>query len=248
MQPPEIFDRSARRTQRGRTSGGGFFAETIIEDVLERLDAVTRSFANALVIGVEPELLTALKARGISATVVDPGRGDRIEDEDHLTFAGGPFDLIIAIGTLDTVSDLPGALLLIRRALTPGGLMLAAFPGAPSLTALRQAVATADAATGRAIQRLHPQIDVRGAGDLLVRAGFHMPVADMLTINAAYADLSKLIADLRAAGATNVLAERHGVTRCWLAAASTAFAGAAGPDGRTVEQLSFITLTGWAAP
>jgi SAM-dependent methyltransferase len=248
MHPPEIFDRNARRTQRGRTTGGGFFAETMIDDLLERLDAVTRSFANALVIGAEPALITALAARGIACTVVDPGRGETIEDEDRLTFAGGQFDLIIAVGTLDTVSDLPGALLLMRRALTPGGLMLAALPGAPSLPVLRQAVATADAATGRAVQRLHPQIDVRGAGDLLVRAGFHMPVADMMTINAAYVDLSKLIADLRAAGATNVQAERHGVTRGWLAAASSAFADMAGPDGRTVEQLSFITLTGWAAP
>jgi NADH dehydrogenase [ubiquinone] 1 alpha subcomplex assembly factor 5 len=220
----------------------------MIEDLLERLEAVTRSFANALIIGAEPGLVTALEARGISAIVVDPGRGDMIEDEDRLTFADGPFDLIIAVGTLDTVSDLPGALLLIRRALKPGGLMLAALPGAPSLTALRLAVTSADAVTGRAVQRLHPQIDVRGAGDLLVRVGFHMPVADMMTINTAYADLSTLIADLRDAGATNVLAERHGVTRSWLAAASSAFADTAGPDGRTVEQLSFITLTGWAAP
>lgn len=247
MQPPEIFDRNARRTQRRRTSGGGFFTETMIEDVLERLDAVTRRFDNALVIGNESILIDALESRDIACVVVDPARGETIVDEDQLAVGDKQFDLIVAIGTLDTVSDLPGALLLIRRALQPGGLMLATFASAPSLTALRQAVMTADAAEGRAIQRLHPQIDVRAAGDLLVRAGFDMPVADVLTIDVAYSDLARLIADLRGAGATNVLFERHGVTKTWLAATSAAFSDLASPDGRTHEQLSFITLTGWSA-
>ena len=247
MRPPEIFDRNARRTQRGRIKGGGFFAETMIEDVLDRLDAVTREFADALIIGAEPGLIAALTAKGIHCVVVDPGRGGRIEDEDSLSVSPSAFDLVIAIGTLDTVADLPGALLLMRRALKPGGLLLAAFASAPSLTALRQAAATADATQGRAVQRLHPQIDVRAAGDLLVRAGFHMPVADMLTINVAYPNLARLIEDLRAAGATNVLAERHSVTRAWLNTASEAFQNLAMPDGHVHEQLSFIALTGWAA-
>jgi NADH dehydrogenase [ubiquinone] 1 alpha subcomplex assembly factor 5 len=249
MTPPEIFDRNARRLRRGRAKGGGFFAETMIEDVLERLDAVTRRFSNALVIGAEAGLIASLNARGIATTVVDPSprRADYAAEEDRFDFGSGCFDLVVAVGTLDTVSDLPGALLLMRRALTPEGLMLAAFAAAPSLPTLRTIVALADAACGLAVPRLHPQIDVRAAGDLLVRAGFAMPVADLATLDVAYSSLSKLIADLREAGATNVLAERHGVTRRWLAAASDAFADMADAEGRTHETLSYITLTGWAS-
>ena len=74
-----------------------------------------------------------------------------------------------------------------------------------------------------------------------------MPVADLATVNVAYSSLSNLIADLRAAGATNVLAERHGVTKSWLTSASTAFADLADTEGRTHETLSYIILTGWAS-
>jgi hypothetical protein len=125
--------------------------------------------------------------------------------------------------------------------------MLAAFAGAPSLPTLRAIVAATDAASGMAVPRLHPQIDVRAAGDLLVRAGFAMPVADLATVNVAYSSLSNLIADLREGAATNVLAERHGVTKSWLSAASAAFSGLADAEGRTHETLSYITLTGWAS-
>src|SRR3546814_13098572 len=97
-------------------------------------------------------------------------------DEDALPFADASFDLIIACGTLESVNDLPGALILIRRILRPDGLFLAAFAGAGSLPVLRSALLAGDA--DRPAQHIHPQIDVRSAGDLLSRAGFAMPVAD----------------------------------------------------------------------
>ena len=217
-------------------------------DVLERLDSFDRHFAHALVLGSNEYVELALSARAITASIIDPSarRALLAMDEDRLAIGDARFDLVIAIGSLDTVSDLPGALILIRRLLQPDGLMLAAFGGAPSLTALRSAIAIADGTDSHAIARLHPQIDVRAAGDLLVRAGFSRPVADVTTHDVAYASLSQLIADLRAAGATNVLAKRHGVTRSWLAAASAAFAALADDSGSTHETLSFITLTGWA--
>jgi SAM-dependent methyltransferase len=250
MTPPEIFDRNARRLRRGRAKGGGFFAATMIDDLLDRLDAVTRKFSDALVIGAEPGFVDSLNARGIATTVVDlsPRRANHAVDEDRLDFGSACFDLVVAVGTLDTVSDLPGALLLMRRALRPEGLMLAAFAGSPSLPTLRAVVAATDAEHELAVPRLHPQVDVRAAGDLLVRAGFAMPVADLATVDVAYSSFSKLIADLREAGATNVLAERDGVTRQWLAAASTKFADMADAEGRTHEMLSYIMLTGWASP
>jgi SAM-dependent methyltransferase len=234
---PEIFDRAARQQRFRRTTGHGFFAATMAGDLFERLDIVQRSFSRALVIGPAPLLVAGLTERGIG---LDVYRGE----EDRLDIGTAKVDLILSSGTLDTVADLPGALLLMRRALMPDGLFLANFAGAPSLGALRAAVAAADGET--AIARLHPQVDVRSAGDLLVRAGFALPVADLDTLDVAYSNVGRLLTDLREGAATNVLATRYPVSRRWLATADAAFAAQGGDDGRTHETLSIITLTGWA--
>ncbi|MES2753174.1 MAG: methyltransferase domain-containing protein, partial [Pseudomonadota bacterium] len=163
-------------------------------------------------------------------------------DEDALPFTAAGFDLVVAAGTLDTVNDLPGALTLVRRALRPDGLFLGAFAGAGSLPRLRAAFRAADPGAAR----LHPQIDVRAAGDLLLRAGFALPVADTEALEARYADLFALIADLRGMAATSVLVGRTPLTRTTLAAAAAAFAAQADPDGRVSERFEVIFLTGWA--
>lgn len=236
---PEIFDRKARHLRRGRTGLRGFFAETMVSDLLERLDSVQRTFSNALVIGHQPILNEGLKARGIAYRAYTG-------DEDRMTDSVAHYDLILSSGTLDTVADLPGALVLMRRALMPDGLLLANFAGAPSLTALRSAISIADSGSTNAAARIHPQVDVRSAGDLLVRARFALPVADLDTTDIAYSGLSRLLTDLRDGAATNMLAQRYPVSRQWLAAVDSAFAALADPDGRTHETLSYITLTAWA--
>lgn len=241
MTVPEIFDRKARRLRRRRSTGRGFFTKTMVDDLLDRLDDMKRDFRCALVVGGEPALREGLQARNIPFIAADPA-----VDEDRLVVDDARFDLIVSSGSLDTIADLPGALVLMQRSLRPDGLFLANFSGAPSLTALRAAMAVADAETGSATARIHPQIDVRSAGDLLVRAGFALPMADLDTLDVAYSGMSRLVEDLREAGATNILAERHPLSRSWLASASKAFVAVADEGGRTHETLSFITLTGWA--
>lgn len=252
--PPELFDRNARAIRRDRTAGRdeAFFTGLIIDELLDRLETVKRDFQAALIIGAEARLLAMISAHGIAVTVADPSGkrvalqgGTRVE-EDSLPFAPASFDLVIAAGLLDTVADLPGALLLIRRVLKPDGLFLGCMPASPSLPSLRAAVTAADAVIGTSAARIHPQVDVASAGDLLVRAGFALPVADLDSFDLSYRGLGGLIDDLRAAAWTNVLSERHGVTRAWLGAASAAFASRAGEGGRVRETLSLVTLTGWA--
>jgi SAM-dependent methyltransferase len=236
---PEIFDRDARFLRRRRASNRSFFAETMATDLFERLDIVQRRFTKALLIGDQPLLADGLAARDIPYQIY-AGDEDQLQDRD------ATHDLILSSGTLDNVADLPGALILARRALKPDGLLLANFASAPSLKVLRAAVAVADAECGCNVARFHPQIDVRSAGDLLMRAGFALPVADLDTVDIAYASLGRLLTDLREAGATNMLAKRYPVSRAWLATADAAFAASAGPNGRTHETLSYVTLTAWA--
>ena len=253
------FDRRARRLRRDRAAPrfaeAAYLHRLAADDLLERLSMVRRSFAAALDLGCGDGYLGQhLRERGIAVTAADPGllfaraaRGVQC-DEDRLPFADGSFDLVVSIGMLDSVNDLPGALLLIRRALRPDGLFLGAFAGAGSLPRLRAAMLAADEEEGAAAARIHPQIDVRAAGDLLGRAGFALPVADAQSVEVRFGGLARLVADLRAMGATNVLASRsrRPVGRRGLAAAATAFAAAAAPDGKTTERFEIVHMLGWA--
>lgn len=217
------------------------------DELLSRLGAVRKQVSNALLIGGDAEAIAPeMATRGIVLMVADPGFGAaRLAggvqcDEDRMPFADASFDLVMAIGTLDTVNDLPGALTLIRRILRPDGVFLGAMVGAGSLPALRRALAV-----NPGIARIHPQIDVRGAGDLLGRAGFVLPVADTEIVNVRYGGIGRLSADLRANGLSNVLAGRRPLSGTEFSAAKDVFEGAA-TDGKTMEQIALIFLTGWA--
>ncbi|MEA1084261.1 class I SAM-dependent methyltransferase [Sphingomonas sp. CD22] len=251
MNANAIFDRPARRLRRDRAADGypdhAFLRDVMVEGLLERLDAVKRAFTDVLDIGVPDRSLVVPGAR---IARVDPGfrfaqaAGGVQGDEERLPFADGSFDAVLSAGVLDQVNDLPGALTLIRRVLRPDGLFLGAFLGGGSLPTLRAALRIAEGE--RPAARLHPQIDVRSAGDLLMRAGFALPVADIETFDVRYASFGRLLDDLRGMAASNILIGRSAMTRGTLARTAAAFAAAAGPDGRTTERFSIVFLTGWA--
>lgn len=251
MTAPEIFDRTLRRSRRDRAAPGfaghDFLHRFMAEGLADRLGMVARDFADRLEIGSAVALDHPPGAR---VARLDPGyrfaraAGGVQADEDRLPFADAAFDLVVSAGVLDSVSDLPGALLLARRVLRPDGLFVAALVGAGSLATLRAVLVEAEA--DRPALRLHPQIDVRAAGDLLVRAGFALPVADTETLEVRYRDLFTLIGDLRGMAATNVLRDREPMSRATLARAAAAFAARADAEGRTTERFEIVYLTGWA--
>jgi SAM-dependent methyltransferase len=253
---PQIFDRPARAQRRDRLARRDTPSplEAPIADALcERLDSVQRRFTEALIVNTGTGVLAAsLRSRGIAVTETDHGpifaaqRRAREADEDRLSLGADRFDLVIAPCALDTIDDLPGALIAARRMLRPDGLFLAAMPGGPSLPVLRSAMARADSVNGHAVARVHPQVDVRSAGDLLLRAGYRLPVADAEVVRLRYAGVDRLFDDLRATGMTNVLRQRAPVSRRWLADVASFFGAAHEPDGKTVETITFIFMTGWS--
>ncbi|HKT76274.1 MAG TPA: methyltransferase domain-containing protein [Sphingobium sp.] len=255
MTQPDIFDR-ARRAQRrdrmaARFADHDFLYRVMLDELLDRLTDVQRDLPEVLLIGCpDDSARSALEAIGKRVVFADPGfvaaraQGGVQVDEDALPFADDSFDLIIACGTLDSVNDLPGALILMRRILRPDGLMLAAFTGAGTLPRLRAALMAGEG--DRPGQHIHPQIDVRSAGDLLSRAGFAMPVADSETLTVRYGDMLRLMQDLRGMGAGNVLTSQPpALRREALVGAAQHFAAAADPDGRTAEQMAILYLSGW---
>jgi SAM-dependent methyltransferase len=254
---PDIFDRRLRALRRDRAAPTfgehDFLYRHMLGELIDRLADVKRDLPEALVVGCPDGYgEIQLRARNKSVVCADPGFSNSRAvqgvqaDEDALPFADASFDLILACGTLDSVNDLPGALILMNRILRPDGLLLAAFVGAGSLPVLKGALLAAEGE--RPGQHVHPQVDVRAAGDLLGRAGFAMPVADGETLTVRYSGMFPLMADLRGMGAGNVLTSRPPMLgRDVLARASGHFAAAADPDGKTPERFSIVYLSGWKA-
>lgn len=250
------FDRRLRRLRRDRAAKSfheaDYLHRLVADELIERLGLVTRDFRRALDLGCAGGYLTRrLRERGLEVVACDPGaafasRANGVQaDEDRLPFADASFDLVVSAGSLDTVNDLPGALLLIRRALRPDGLFLGAFAGVGSLPRLKRAMLAADAVAGGAAPHIHPQIDVRAAGDLLIRAGFALPVVDAEPVDVRFSALLDLVRDLRAMGATNILAarSRRPLGRHALAAAIADFQDG---EGKTAERFEILHLLGWA--
>ncbi|WP_413246916.1 methyltransferase domain-containing protein [Sphingomonas sp. 1P06PA] len=258
MADPDIFDRAARRLRRDRAAprwaDHAFLHDAVVDGLLDRLAMVSRSFTRAAVIGAaDGRLPRALTGMGMTVTAIDPGArfaalsGGIQADEDRLPLAPGTIDLILSPEGLDMVGDLPGALVQIRRSLVPDGLFMAGFPGAGSLGRLKAALVAGEMAAGGSVSpRVHPQIDVRAAGDLLSRVGFALPVADSEPLSVGYPHLPALLADLRGMAATNILRDRRPLSRAALAGAIAAFADHADADGRVRETFNLIFLTGWA--
>ncbi len=241
----EIFSRKRRQLnrRRGRTSPSDsrWLVQRMEEDLADRLSYMSVDVKTALVIGDgATSLLQQLPqdARMLTMDIVDGPDAGIVADEDRLPIADGSCDLVVAINTLDSVHDLPGALLLIRRCLRPGGLFLGAMLGGGSLAAFRAMVDAAEADAGRsAVARFHPQVDVRAAGDLLFRAGFSTPVADLDSVQVSYPSVARLLGDVRATSG-NALPDVHAFPH----AAGRALLSA--PPFQ--EQFGILYLTGWA--
>jgi hypothetical protein len=254
--PPALFDMELRALRRDRACRGGaelFLYERAFDDCLDRLRLIQRRFRSALLIGCPdadwPARLGELADR---VEACDPGRcfarsaGIATIVEDRFAPAAGAFDLCLAVGTLDTVNDLPGAVARIRAALAGDALFLGAMSGGDTLPQLRQAMRAADQLRGIAVPHVHPRIEASALATLLGAAGFVNPVVDVDRVQVSYEGFRRMIRDLRAMGATNILAQRSRspLSRSALQAAVDAFASV-GRDGRTVETFEILHFAAW---
>ncbi|WP_347303800.1 methyltransferase domain-containing protein [Croceibacterium sp. TMG7-5b_MA50] len=253
--PPIIFEPARRHAARARAAilqaqpnAARFVLDDMVEDVIDRIGFLRHPIRRALVIGDRNGALAAeLQAGGAEVVRADaaPGASELSLAEEApfpAALVGDGFDLIASLSALDTVNDLPGALIHMRRALVPGGLMLASFAAAGSLPVLRAAMLTADG--DRPAARIHPGVDVRSGAQLLQRAGFADPVADSRTISVGYRAFDRLVTDLRAQALGSVLANPGpALNRAALARARAVFLEQ-GDGGRTVERFELVTLSG----
>ncbi len=253
-----IFDRAAVRRHRDRAAGGVGSIAAVLRDaaerLLDRLDDTTIRFSRALDVGGRGVVAPMLAARGIEVVSCDlsPRMAALnpapyvVADEECLPFGAGAFDLIVASLSLHWVNDLPGALIQLRRALRPDGLLLASLPALGTLGELRRALTEAEVELpGGASPRVSPFPDLSDCAGLLQRAGFALPVADVEEIRLLYADPFALLRELRAGGETNAvrLRDRRIPPRALFPAA---LARLPTENGRVPATLRLAMLTGWA--
>jgi SAM-dependent methyltransferase len=241
--PPQIFDPKRRMALRERAMARGigqsFLMQHMADELAERLDLVSRHFETALLIGPIAGFADRIvQERRLVVTAV------AMIDEEALPFPPASFDLILSAGTLDSVNDLPGALVQIRRCLKPDGLFLGTIFGAGSLSTFKSALLKVDA--DRATAHIHPQIDLRAAADLVTRAGFALPVCDLDMLEVRYRDWRTLVSDLRDAGVGNALARSPSYSgHETIVRLNQAWRSMADDDGRITETFNFLQINGW---
>jgi SAM-dependent methyltransferase len=245
---PVLFDRALLRARldRARRSGPAtFLLDRVREDFEERLQAVTRRFADVADVWTPGEWLQKpLADRFQSIAHVD------IDQSEVLPLQPESLDLVVSALAFQFVNDLPGVLVQIRRALKPDGLLLAAMIGGDTLTELRQSFAAAEAeCEGGVSPRVAPFADLRDIGALLQRAGLALPVTDVDRVVVRYDSAFALMADLRRMGASNILIERRrSPTRRATIVRMAQIYGErfADPDGRIRATFDLVWLSGWA--
>ena len=241
QQVPTIFSRSRRVLRSKRAMSGGsatWLYDAMQEDIAERLDFMRFEPSNAALIGAQTtQLASRFGAKSARVqTFVD------IDEEVPLSVEA--LDLLISLARLDSVNDLPGALIHSRNALSPGGLMIAQIVGAGSLPTLRQIMLAADGDLPAA--RIHPQIDDRAATALLQRAGFSKQVVDTHKLTVRYSSLDRLVSDLREQALTSVLrSPAPQIGKAALARANAKFEELREEDGKVTETFNILTLTAW---
>ena len=256
--PPKVFDRDliARHLERRPPGHDDFVTRLVLEDLQERLLTVTRGFERAIILSPDARSLPVAGRTANSgfqftrAATVLPMANVPLVDPEALDLPERGYDLIVSLFDLDVVDDVPGYLARARAHLRGDGLFLAAAIGGESLSELREAFLAADAeVSGGAYLRVAPFIPLNAAAGLLQRAGLALPVADVETHVVRYASPLALMAELKALGASNPLAERpeRVATRTLLAAASSQYDRLAGnADGRVRATLEIVWMSGWA--
>jgi len=260
----DIFDRALLVRRRDRMAADAarhdFLLARVAEDLAERLGAIQRRFPIALNLGAYHGLV-GRRLRNLPSVdlVIDAEAAPRLlaqcdpprvcADEEALPFRDQSVDLVVSGLALQFANDLPGALVQIRRALKPDGLLLAALLGGDTLTELREALLAAEEEIeGGASPRVAPFADVRDLGALLQRAKFALPVVDAERITVTYADPLALMHELRAMGAANALTSRRRAMlgRRTLMRTLEIYQERFGlPDGRVPATFEIVTLTAW---
>ena len=129
-------------------------------------------------------------------------------DAERLPFADSSFDLVFSNLMLQWCVELEAVFTELQRVLRPGGLLLFTSFGPDTLRELRGSWQQVDG-----YSHVNAFADMHDVGDALLRTRFADPVMDVERLTVTYADVWKLMRELKQIGAHNVtLGRPRGLT------------------------------------
>ncbi len=224
---PIIFDRELLRIKKARAVKNfcgdkiDFLVPDIIERVLGSNLELIKEGSSILIVGCqggyvlqyikehygEKFLLTQMD---LSLALIKLAAGDVVADEELLPFAESSFDVIIAIGSLHWINDLPGCFVQMFDILKDDGTIIGNVFGPKTLEELRHALVETEFSKGKPFSpRVSPFIPIKDVGKLLQRTRFKNVVVETDDITINYQDPLRLLYDLRNMGETNILMESN---------------------------------------
>lgn len=216
---PQIFNRKKISNHKQKShfyyNQDAFFHKVVLKDIFERLEFLVGDFENILLIDTTPflfaqaggeEFCQKKNVKNIDYAShfpeIFPNSLDvhKIEN-DYLSLAEKKYNLVIAPLCLHSINDLPGVLKQIFLSLKEDGVLIANVIGEQILGLFHRVLAEAELEqTGKFHPRVHPALDIRLIGNLLTRAGFTLPVSDVMVVPMAYKNLLTLFKDIRMMG------------------------------------------------
>ncbi|MGF0539698.1 methyltransferase domain-containing protein [Agrobacterium sp. ES01] len=261
----KLFDLDLVATNRlnaiqAKDASAGFLLEIAAQELAERLQLVERHFEVAAELhggnGITARECMATGKIGtmirVETDTAFASPGEKVTEASFETVPLEPqsVNLILSPLILHLMNDIPGVLFQMRLALKPDGLLLAAIPGAGTLSELRDVMLAAEVElSGGASPRVIPFADIRDMGALLQRAGFSLPVVDAQTYTVRYDSILPLMRDLKAMGMANPLLgrSRRPVGKRFMQRVAELYAERhSDPDGRIRATFSFVYVSGWA--
>jgi SAM-dependent methyltransferase len=183
----------------------------------------------------------------------DEKTGGKIEllacDEENIPLKPGSVNLATSLFYLHYANDPLAVMAGARRLLAPDGLFMAALPGGNSLAELRACFMQAEEEIyGGVSPRITPMAGIRDWGDLLLRAGFALPVVDSDMVSVSYGDFWDMLRELRAMGAGNIMRARRREAHAGplLRRAKEIYESRYAQEGRLQVSFEIIHLSGWA--
>lgn len=211
-----IHDRKIARIKRERSFKNNpeskLFFNEYSQDMFERIELINNTFEKGLALGFRNINLKKSKNIG-HLRLAELGISQNIDfvcDEEFLPIKKSSLDIIISFFNLHSSNDIPGILFQINQSLKPNGLFIGCLFVGDTLKELRFSLAKAEEEITKGISpRISPFADLQDLSNLLQRANFNLPVADIDRHKVTYDNPIKLMNDLREMGETNILKEKQ---------------------------------------